>query len=194
MHLISEKRYDQIAVNELVERASVSRATLYLHYADKDALFAEVARQQFETVNQLFQAWHNMRDAFAESSCRKLFGLVAENSRIYSLILCDGEGLVVGTRLRGELLQRLEARLEALLRADEATYLNVPVELLSGFAAHALVGQLSWWLARDLPFSAETMAQISRQLQLFGIMPFMPGATVPLFKAPNGERQTLNNE
>src|SRR5258706_8084711 len=37
--LVSERRYDALTIQEIVERANVGRTTFYLHYTGKDDLF-----------------------------------------------------------------------------------------------------------------------------------------------------------
>ncbi|MFN8375405.1 MAG: helix-turn-helix domain-containing protein [Anaerolineae bacterium] len=39
MELIREKGYDAVTIQDITDRANVGRATFYLHYPSKDALF-----------------------------------------------------------------------------------------------------------------------------------------------------------
>lgn len=45
--LIAEKNFEQITINEIAERADVSRGTVYLHYTDKYDLLDQCIRTHF---------------------------------------------------------------------------------------------------------------------------------------------------
>ena len=47
LELLSEKKFEDITVNELCERAMVRRATFYKHFADKYDFFAFFIRENF---------------------------------------------------------------------------------------------------------------------------------------------------
>src|SRR6185503_17813339 len=38
LSLLKEKRYEEISVQDIIERADVARSTFYIHYVDKDDL------------------------------------------------------------------------------------------------------------------------------------------------------------
>ena len=45
--LIAEKRFEAITVQDIAERATINRATFYLHYPDKFALLDALVREDF---------------------------------------------------------------------------------------------------------------------------------------------------
>lgn len=52
--LLAEKKYDEVSVNELCDRADVRRATFYKHYADKFHFFACFTRDLANRFNADF--------------------------------------------------------------------------------------------------------------------------------------------
>src|SRR5689334_7156318 len=48
--LIQEKPFDQVTVQEVLDRAGVGRSTFYLHYRDKDDLFLSDAEDFLDAM------------------------------------------------------------------------------------------------------------------------------------------------
>src|SRR5438874_13165148 len=63
VELIKEKRFDDITVQNVIERADVGRATFYSHFRDKEDLF----EQQWEGFNHLLASRIAWDKAGAES-------------------------------------------------------------------------------------------------------------------------------
>src|SRR5215216_1688037 len=51
--LMHEKPFDTITVQDVLDRAKVSRSTFYTHYSDKDDLLMSDAEEFFESVAML---------------------------------------------------------------------------------------------------------------------------------------------
>src|ERR1051325_10192877 len=49
--LMQEKPFDTITVQDVLDRANVSRSTFYLHYSDKDDLLMSDAEEFFEAIS-----------------------------------------------------------------------------------------------------------------------------------------------
>src|SRR5438128_2387790 len=52
MQLLLEKRYEEISVQDIVDRAGVGRSTFYAHYFDKEDVQAALMEEILETLNQ----------------------------------------------------------------------------------------------------------------------------------------------
>src|SRR5579871_2834589 len=48
--LMLERDYDQITVQDITDRANLSRATFYLHYGDKEQLLLERLQQIYDGI------------------------------------------------------------------------------------------------------------------------------------------------
>src|SRR5258707_15719817 len=55
--LVLEKGYDQITVQDILERADVGRATFYAHFRDKDDLLVSGADDLRESLRQQMSAF-----------------------------------------------------------------------------------------------------------------------------------------
>ncbi len=170
--LIKEKDYEQILVQDITQRADLSRATFYLHYHDKEELFNEGLERLVDAIIGRFQAAETL--VLSAEPLRHIFQLVADNHRLYRTLLADQGSSLIGSQLRSKLAIGLETWLRALgTQLDEN--MAVSRNLIYGYTANALLGMIAWWLDNDMPHSADYMAHISRQLLLFGSFPLMMG-------------------
>ena len=70
MELLQEKPFDDITVQEVLDRAGVGRSTFYAHYRDKDDLFLSDVEDFFQMMSGLLtrhkvrlNAWHPWRNS-----------------------------------------------------------------------------------------------------------------------------------
>src|SRR6185436_15529305 len=66
--LLKEKRYEDISVQDIIERADVARSTFYVHYVDKDDLLTGRDGIFAENLGQQLTAHSGMQSAPAFSS------------------------------------------------------------------------------------------------------------------------------
>jgi len=52
---MQEKSFEEITVQDLLERAGVGRSTFYVHYRDKDDLFLSDVEDFFEKVSTVLK-------------------------------------------------------------------------------------------------------------------------------------------
>ena len=60
--LMQEKPFDTITVQEVLDRAHVSRSTFYAHYSDKDDLLMSDAEEFFESLSMALSAHGDKSD------------------------------------------------------------------------------------------------------------------------------------
>ena len=60
--LMQEKAFETITVQEVLDRAHVSRSTFYTHYSDKDDLLMSDAEEFFESISQTLSVCGDQSD------------------------------------------------------------------------------------------------------------------------------------
>src|SRR5438128_11047210 len=132
--LIQEKPFAAITVQEVLDRADVSRSTFYVHYRDKDDLFFSDADEFLEMLAMRL----SRRDEKSErvAPVREFFAHVADAQRLY-LALVEA----------GRLADFMELAQEHFARGSERRLTEIP--RAQGMAsasraphAHALAGAM----------------------------------------------------
>jgi AcrR family transcriptional regulator len=156
---LSERRLDDITVNDICQRAMVHRTTFYKHYPDKYALLEQGMRQLFETL--LPDEEHMPPSEYPPEQPPpyfvRLFEHAAQHQQFYRLML-GGEGIGRFQNLvKNYIVEVASARAPHLTSANQL--LTRPIAMHAHYVAGATLSLLAWWLANDLPFSPRQMAQ-----------------------------------
>jgi AcrR family transcriptional regulator len=155
--LAEESPVDSITVRAIAARAGVGYATFFRHYADKDALLADV----IDTLVREFLAqaapWLQQRDRIG--SAKFMCGFVAARLPIYKALIAGGSGDTV----RAEMLRQTMATMaqSSPRRLEGARDDLVLFQTVSG-----ILNLLAWWLRNLDAVDAETMAAIIDRLVL----------------------------
>src|SRR5207302_9188652 len=156
--LIKEKRFDDITVQNVIDRADVGRSTFYSHFRDKEDLFA--------------QQWEGMIDFLAQKidwskTGRGSFIPVA----FFSDHLKDVQPFYRGLVRSGKLdslfktgVERFSQKIESALKTRIKHQPAVPISILSNHLATEFFGLLKWWLDAGLPYTPERMDEIYHEL------------------------------
>ncbi len=95
--LMKEIPYQKIRINQITERADISRSTFYLHYETKDDLLFSVVD---EIIEDYFQAIDNISSETTESPAYLLFSKWKQNLDKMRLVLNAGMEYRIFQRLR----------------------------------------------------------------------------------------------
>jgi AcrR family transcriptional regulator len=165
--LIQEKGFEDLTVQEIIDRANVGRATFYSHFENKDDLLVSGFEDLRASLKQ------RQRDAFARG--RTIEDRVLGFSRdvfAHTQQYRDTFRAMVGRR-SGAIVQRLLERvLVELVREDvkrtreRVNSSTVHTEALVHFIAGALVGVLMWWLDGRMRLSVDEVNAYFRRLAL----------------------------
>ncbi|MBB5353016.1 AcrR family transcriptional regulator [Haloferula luteola] len=149
--LLAEKEFDAISMQDLAERSTLNRGTIYLHFKDKFALLEAM-------IGDKFQAHFEARMAGAGAGC---LGAV----RVLILAVCDFFGGMGCREHRGPFAPIVEATVRGILReylieglkkGDKATSC-ADAELRATAVSWAVCGTVQEW-SREQSIPAEELA------------------------------------
>ena len=87
--LMQEKNFDEITVQEVLDRAGVGRSTFYAHYRDKEDLFLSDVEDFMELVSTLLTRHGASLERVAPVA--ELFAHVSEVREFYSAMVASGK-------------------------------------------------------------------------------------------------------
>ncbi|NPV56944.1 MAG: TetR/AcrR family transcriptional regulator [Anaerolineae bacterium] len=181
--LIIEHGYDSVTIEQITQRADLGRTTFYLHYRDKEELLIEsidsIAQELLVQVVPLPKPGQMGEDDAprdpAQAATLLVFRHAAQNSLLYRVILRGEGALKANTRFHEIIQSSVREYVEELNRSAPDFQPMVPLEVFSSYFAAALLGLVTWWLERDMPYSPEEMSEYFRRMFFRGAR----GALIP---------------
>ncbi|HJT80341.1 MAG TPA: TetR/AcrR family transcriptional regulator [Chthoniobacterales bacterium] len=160
VELLVEKPFDDITVQEVLDRAKVSRSTFYSHYRDKNDLFLSDSDEFWEKfANALVQRGDKSERI---APVQELFGHVADVRPFYNALVESGKIQDVWELGREHFARGIEKRLGQVSRAG-----RVPADQRAAIA-HGLAGTLfsllDWWIRNGTGRSAKEMDELFHQM------------------------------
>ncbi len=163
--LIAEKGFDAITVQDIADRATLNRATFYLHYQDKHDLLIKSLHDAIDELVADIGPIEENAQLLVDGPQRpivQVFQHVAQHARFYQVMM-GAEGVpafIAGVR---DYMAVITLRwLSVLQPVPEKSV--VPLEIVANSLSWSLLGVLIWWLDHDLPQSPEYMAEQFRLL------------------------------
>jgi AcrR family transcriptional regulator len=165
VELIREKPFDSITVQDVLDRAQVGRSTFYVHYRNKDDLFASDLDEFLDLMATMLVRRADASDRVAP--VRELFAHAADELRLYTALVASGrihDFLELGqehfARAIGRRLAELP-RARGLAAQQRAT----AAQALAG----ALLALLKWWIDRGMPGSPAHMDDLYHRMVWSGV-------------------------
>jgi AcrR family transcriptional regulator len=167
LDLILDKRYDEITVEEITERADVGRTTFYLHYQDKDALLLEATGDFADEVREAFLVRLEDATVQVEDVAEVLFHLAEQHSDMYWAIVSGRCGAQVLEQFRRIFLSLFERIIQAQMEEEE-TQRETPVGFVAAYLWGALKETIIWWKEQDVPYQAAAMVEMFSRISCCG--------------------------
>jgi AcrR family transcriptional regulator len=150
--LVLERRYDEIKIGDILERAGVGRSTFYEHFSNKDGILASSIAGPFQVLADATRPADNTAQLIL------LLEHFWDNRAIARGILLGA----VRRKTTPVLVDLIEQRLK-IDRADKFASLVIPVRLAAIQLAEGLLAPTAAWLTGDAQCSAEALALALRR-------------------------------
>ena len=158
--LVKEKRFDDITVQEVIDRADVGRSTFYSHFRDKEDLFQKDWEQFLDGFAQHIDWEKAGTGRFVPAVY--LFSHLQEYQPFYKGLVRSQKADAVFKSGIIYLSQKIETALQGRLRGQPAP--PIPIPILAHQLSSELFALLQWWLDHEMPYSPERMDEIFHQL------------------------------
>ena len=163
--LMQEKPFETITVQDVLDRAHVSRSTFYMHYSDKDDLLLSDADEFFEALSMALSMHGDKSERVFP--VREFFAHLADAQPFYKALVKSGKFQENMELARGHFARGIERRLGELPRAK-----SIPENQLAAIAfahAGALLSLLTWWLDRGMRESPAEMDELFHRMVWSGV-------------------------
>ena len=165
--LMQEKPFETITVQDVLDRAQVSRSTFYSHYSDKDDLLMSDAEEFFESISMALSAHGDKSDRVFP--VQEFFTHLSDVQPFFKALVKSGKYQENMELARGHFARGIERRLSELPRAN-----SIPPNQLPAIAfthAGALLSLLTWWLDRGMRESPTEMDELFHRMIWNGVSP-----------------------
>jgi AcrR family transcriptional regulator len=163
--LMQEKPFDTITVQDVLERANVSRSTFYSHYSDKDDLLMSDAEEFFEALSMALSQHGDKSDRVFP--VHEFFTHLANVQPFFKALVKSGRYQENMDLARGHFARGIERRLAELPRGR-----SIPANELQAIAfthAGALLSLLKWWLDRGMRETPAEMDELFHRMVWNGV-------------------------
>jgi AcrR family transcriptional regulator len=172
MALMLEKGYENITIQDILDRANIGRSTFYAHYRDKEDLLlrgiAEITYGE-EVGAAVHQHIHDLEQYGVSETLFTvpMFTHVKQNLLLHEVMFSkDKENPILekGTAL---LYANTKAQIERLIAEGKEP--SVPISALAHFLTGGLMSLIKWWVDNDLVYSPQQMDELFQKIAMPGV-------------------------
>ncbi len=165
VELMLEKRFDDITIQDILDRADIGRSTFYAHYTDKEHLLMSQIESLIHQLDEYTTKKGYPHNGLLPSL--ELFRHVQQQRRLMQAFVW-GRGAEMLTRnFQGQVSKVIEQNLLSLT-GDQVDF-SVPLPVVANFVASTFLMLLRWWFDDDMRHTPEQMDEMFQKLVMPGI-------------------------
>ncbi len=166
--LIHEKTFEEITVQQVLDRAGVSRTTFYTHFRDKDDLFLSDVEDFFALMEGLLDKMHSPPTRVAPLA--ELVSHVGEMREFYRALVAAGKVHDLHELGIGSFARSIEKRLVKAGVKVEGNQLQAQAYGLAG----SMMSLMDWWLRQTNPMSPVELDALFHRMVWAAVQPAFP--------------------
>ena len=164
--LIQEKPYDEIAVQEILDRANVGRSTFYMHFSDKDELLVSSIYDLLGPVDVTPLPSSGKRHERIVSFSLPIFEHIYRHKHKGGARMGTRGRAIIHEHLQKALAQRISREVRKDLQSRGKTVGQIPTDLLVQYVASTFILVLNWWVETRNPLPPSDINNLFRTLIL----------------------------
>lgn len=158
--LLSEKDFDKITVNEIIDKADIGRATFYAHFETKDYLLKELCEELFchlfDSINENHDHTHIFNcDAPDSVFLHLIMHLEKNDNNILELLKSSNNDLFI-SYFKDNLTKLIESQLSLF---EERKSDKLPHSFWVSHISSTFVETIRWWINNGMKESPETITE-----------------------------------
>lgn len=153
MHLIVERGYEAVTIQDIIDQANVGRSTFYSHYENKEQLLF--------SANQVLLTHLSKKDPAKRETISDKIALVYKYAKSHPIVikaLLSVQGSPILQQAENIFRRIVEAEMARTLKPKSS---KIFYEINVESATAGLVRMLVTWLNADMPITEEKMAELS---------------------------------
>jgi len=171
VELVQEKEFQNITINEIVERADLNRGTFYLHFADKYDMMNSFENEMIEKIEHVIV--NNLPEQqsdqlFIQSRYDTIVEILTcfeENKELLQLLLKSSHNSSFQVKLRSKLKLVLT---EKLLPKFNNLELNIPTDLLLMIFTSSALSIAEYAYQSETPIDSEQLTKFLINIMVHG--------------------------
>ncbi len=168
--LIVERGYNNVDILDITDRANVSKATFYTHFANKEVCVRELMEQGFDAlVDELLSVDADIEPQWVRAKLTRVFRWARENREVLLIMVGGAASSQLNVFGRDYMVKVIERTLMTRrLKFEEKAAFSpvVQAQIVTGL----MIQLLGWWLENQTGYSAGEMAEILHHVLRYGLV------------------------
>lgn len=152
LELMAEKNFDDITIQDLSDKANVSRGTIYLHYMDKYDLLDKLIETHINELQERCEAAADLDFVTGSLIWTEYF---ESNYSFFSMMLASKGAPYFRNRFLEFLIEEFKDEVDNTKGKNKGLNKDLVVQ----FLASSYVGVIEWWFTNERPVTHQVLAE-----------------------------------